>query len=130
MTRLVPSEPVALPLPIWSVPPEARLIVPLLPWVRAPATITLPVPSIASVPKASSVPTTRLPLFVQVPALIVALPSPDAPLPIVAAALVRLPPETTRAAVVPSPIIRLPVLSTLPPVATSRVPAATVVLPE
>ena len=53
LTRSVPREPLAPPLPIWSVPPEERVIVPLLPLVRAPPTITLPVPSIASVPVAT-----------------------------------------------------------------------------
>ena len=70
---LTPSTPLAPPTPIWSVPPEFRLIVPAPPCESVPATDTRP-PFMVSVPVPAS-PTSRLPLLAHVPLDTVAIPT-------------------------------------------------------
>ena len=86
------STPPVVPVPIWSVPPELRLIAPELPLVRLPPTDTSP-PVMVSVPLPDE-PTVRLPLLAHVPLDTVALPTLPAVEPIVPLVLVTLPPST------------------------------------
>ena len=66
-------KPPVVPVPIWSVPPEFRLIVPKVPCESVPPTVTRP-PDMVSVPVPLS-PTVRSPLLAHVPLVTVAVPT-------------------------------------------------------
>ena len=84
--------PEALPRPIWSVPPLARLIVPKSPRESVPPIRAVPEPEIVSVPVPSTDPTETSPLEVQVPPLTVTEPVLEAEVPMRALAVLAVPP--------------------------------------